>query len=97
MPEHYGLPVAAVDVPLPPVVAGVVHKHVIHTIYVAMEVAHLNAQHHCALRSGGAADTVEHDRAADDLCAHCSLCLSHVLQRHGGSGEPLCGRHDLNP
>ena len=45
MPEHYGLPVAAVDVPLPAVEAGVVHKHVVHAIYVAMEVAHLVTQH----------------------------------------------------
>ena len=40
-PVLYGLPVASIDVPLPTLVACMVYKDIVHSVYVAMEVAHL--------------------------------------------------------
>ena len=53
-PKQDLLPVAAINVLLPPVVTRVVHEHIVHAVYVAVKVAHLRplqagCQLHCAL------------------------------------------------
>lgn len=45
IPELYRLPVASIDVPLPALEAGVVHKDIVHAIQVPMEVPHLQSVH----------------------------------------------------